>query len=147
MKYIAKFSGFAMAVSVLMFSARTNTTQTQDATKASEEINDTNTPLHLMQPDYDTPYGIPQTADVKAVMDRVLGYISEGMPAQYDDSLRLVRGRFRLTSYECGVAYSAALAYLDCSNLSAKEIVEKSLHIAGNICIYTNENITVETLE
>ena len=33
------------------------------------------------------------------------------------------------------------------SDLSAKEIVERSLHIAGSICIYTNENITVETLE
>ena len=44
-------------------------------------------------------------------------------------------------------AYSAALAYLDASDLSAKEIAERSLKIAGNICIYTNENITVETLE
>ncbi len=44
-------------------------------------------------------------------------------------------------------AYSAALAYLDSSDLSAKEIVERSLHIAGSICIYTNENITVETLD
>ena len=43
-------------------------------------------------------------------------------------------------------AYSAALAYLDCSNLSAKEIAERSLHIAGRICIYTNENITIEEL-
>jgi len=44
-------------------------------------------------------------------------------------------------------AYSAALALLDSSNLSAKEIAEKSLHIAGKICIYTNENITLETLD
>lgn len=43
-------------------------------------------------------------------------------------------------------AYSAALAYLDGSTLSAKEIAEKSLKIAGNICIYTNSNITVEEL-
>ncbi len=110
MKYFTMFAGLAIAVSALLFSACSNSTQTQVATKAAEEINDTNTPLHLLQPDYDTPYGIPQTAEVKAVMDRVLAYISEGMPAQYDDSLRLVRGRFRLTSYECGVAYSAALA-------------------------------------
>ena len=59
MKYIAKFSGFAIAVSVLLFSACSNPAQNQEATKASEEVNDTNTPLHLMQPDYDTPYGIP----------------------------------------------------------------------------------------
>lgn len=41
-------------------------------------------------------------------------------------------------------AYSAALAYLDSGNLSAKEIAERSLKIAGNICIYTNDHITVE---
>ncbi|MCQ2611171.1 MAG: ATP-dependent protease subunit HslV [Treponema sp.] len=43
-------------------------------------------------------------------------------------------------------AYSAALAYLDGSSYSAKEIAEKSLRIAGDICIYTNQNITVEEL-
>ena len=43
-------------------------------------------------------------------------------------------------------AYSAALAYLDSSNLTAKEIAERFLKIAGNICIYTNHNITVEEL-
>ena len=43
-------------------------------------------------------------------------------------------------------AYSAALAYLDCSSLSAREIAEKSLGIAGDICIYTNNNITIEEL-
>lgn len=43
-------------------------------------------------------------------------------------------------------AYSAALAYLDGSTLSAAEIARKSLEIAGNICIYTNQNITLEEL-
>lgn len=43
-------------------------------------------------------------------------------------------------------AYSAALAYMESSTLSAKEIAEKSLKIAGNICIYTNGNIVVEEL-
>ena len=43
-------------------------------------------------------------------------------------------------------AYSAALAYMESSTLSAKEIAEKSLKIAGNICIYTNGNITFEEL-
>ncbi len=43
-------------------------------------------------------------------------------------------------------AYSAALAYLESSDYSAREIAEKSLKIAGNICIYTNNNITVEEL-
>ncbi|MBQ6057011.1 MAG: ATP-dependent protease subunit HslV [Treponema sp.] len=43
-------------------------------------------------------------------------------------------------------AYSAALAYLDCSDLTAKEIAERSLKIAGNICIYTNNHITSEEI-
>ena len=44
-------------------------------------------------------------------------------------------------------AYAAALAYLDGSDLSAREIVERSLKIAGNICIYTNVQLTIEELE
>ncbi|MBQ9239290.1 MAG: ATP-dependent protease subunit HslV [Treponema sp.] len=43
-------------------------------------------------------------------------------------------------------AYAAALAYLDGSALSAREIAEKSLAIAGDICIYTNSTVTVEEL-
>jgi len=43
-------------------------------------------------------------------------------------------------------AYAAALAYMESGSLTAREIAEKSLHIAGRICIYTNESITVEEL-
>ncbi|NLK46265.1 MAG: ATP-dependent protease subunit HslV [Treponema sp.] len=43
-------------------------------------------------------------------------------------------------------AYAAALAYMESSDISAKEIAEKSLDIAGSICIYTNKHITVEEL-
>ena len=43
-------------------------------------------------------------------------------------------------------AYAAALAYLDDSNFTAAQIAEKSLQIAGNICIYTNMQITLEEL-
>lgn len=43
-------------------------------------------------------------------------------------------------------AYAAALAYLDSSGLSAREIVERSLKIAGNICIYTNLQLILEEL-
>lgn len=44
-------------------------------------------------------------------------------------------------------AKSAALALLDSTQLSAKEITEKSLEIAASICIYTNRSFTIETLE
>jgi len=44
-------------------------------------------------------------------------------------------------------AQSAARALLDNTELDARQIVEKGLHIAGDICIYTNHNLTVEELE
>jgi len=43
-------------------------------------------------------------------------------------------------------AQSAARALLENTELSAREIVEKSLSIAGDICIYTNHNHTIEEL-
>lgn len=43
-------------------------------------------------------------------------------------------------------AYAAALAYMESSKLSALDIAKKSLKIAGDICIYTNANITAEEL-
>jgi ATP-dependent HslUV protease subunit HslV len=43
-------------------------------------------------------------------------------------------------------ALSAAKALLAHSSLSAKEIVEAALKIAGEVCIYTNTNVRVETL-
>jgi ATP-dependent HslUV protease subunit HslV len=43
-------------------------------------------------------------------------------------------------------AYAAALAYLDTSDLTAREIAERSLGIAGDICVFTNKNIIVEEL-
>ena len=44
-------------------------------------------------------------------------------------------------------AQSAARALIDNTDLSAQEIVEKSLTIAGDICIYTNHNHTIEVLD
>ena len=44
-------------------------------------------------------------------------------------------------------AKSAALALLQNTDLSARDIVEKGLCIAGDICIYTNGNLTIEELD
>lgn len=43
-------------------------------------------------------------------------------------------------------AKAAALALLNNTELGAKDIVEQSLGIASSICIYTNGNLTVESL-
>ena len=44
-------------------------------------------------------------------------------------------------------AKAAAKALLESTDLDAREIVERSLTIAAEICIYTNCNITIEQLE
>ncbi|NOX43931.1 MAG: ATP-dependent protease subunit HslV [Gammaproteobacteria bacterium] len=44
-------------------------------------------------------------------------------------------------------AKSAAMAMLAETQLDARTIVEKSLNIAADICIYTNHNLTIEELE
>jgi len=45
-----------------------------------------------------------------------------------------------------GYAQAAALALLGGSELEPADIVKRSLAIAGEICIYTNQNHVIETL-
>lgn len=44
-------------------------------------------------------------------------------------------------------AQAAAKALLDHTELAPQEIVKKALEIAGEICIFTNQNHTIETLD
>jgi len=43
-------------------------------------------------------------------------------------------------------AQAAARALLDSTELGARDIVERALNIAADICIYTNRNLTIEVL-
>jgi ATP-dependent HslUV protease, peptidase subunit HslV len=43
-------------------------------------------------------------------------------------------------------AQAAALALMQNTDLEAREIVEKALGIAGDICVFTNQNVTIEEL-
>jgi rhamnogalacturonyl hydrolase YesR/lysophospholipase L1-like esterase len=93
------------------------------AQKKSDQINDFNTPLHLLQPDYNIPYGIPDKKEIKNTLDRVLVYLDKVTPATLIDNETgkeinlsainrnsgLKRGDFRLSSYEWGVTYAAML--------------------------------------
>ena len=44
-------------------------------------------------------------------------------------------------------AVAAAKALLGATDLNAREVVEKALHIAADICVYTNHDICVETIK
>lgn len=73
-----------------------------------QEINDSTTPLHLLQPDYKTPYGQLSPDTVKADIDRVFAYIEAVTPAKMTDG-KVNQGTYRLTSYEWAVMYDALL--------------------------------------
>ena len=44
-------------------------------------------------------------------------------------------------------AQAAARALLEHTELAPKDIVKQSLEIAGELCIYTNQNHVIETLD
>lgn len=85
---------------------------------------DANTPLHLLKPDYKTPYGKPDIGEVTAVLDRVYNYLNGSTPATLidketgrdindfsgiDQNTIFKPGDFRLISYEWGVTYAGML--------------------------------------
>jgi ATP-dependent HslUV protease subunit HslV len=76
-----------------------------------------------------------------AIADREASLIITGT----GDVLEPERGLLAIGSGG-GYAQAAALALLDNSQLAPAEIVKKSLEIAGELCIYTNQNHVVETL-
>ena len=87
--------------------------------------------------------------------DRMLSKLEALLLVANKDKLLLISGSGDVIEPEKDViaigsggnyAYAAALAYLETSDLSAKEIAERSLRIAGQICIYTNSSVTVEEL-
>jgi unsaturated rhamnogalacturonyl hydrolase len=99
-------------------------TQFAGAQLATPKLNDSNTPLHELKPDYPIPYGAPSAAAIKTVLDRVYNYLDKTTPVEIinrvtgeavtdfnkvDTNTVLKPGDFRLTSYEWGVVYMGML--------------------------------------
>jgi len=87
--------------------------------------------------------------------DRRLGRLEAMLAVADKDASLLLSGNGDVLEPENGLiaigsggpyAQSAAKALLENSTLSSREIVEKALKIAGDICIYTNHNVTIEEL-
>ena len=87
--------------------------------------------------------------------DRRLGRLEAMLAVADKETSLLISGNGDVLEPEHGLiaigsggpfAQSAALALLQNSSLGAREVVEKALKIAGDICIYTNQNITIEEL-
>ncbi|QDE41454.1 ATP-dependent protease subunit HslV [Luteibacter pinisoli] len=87
--------------------------------------------------------------------DRRLGRLEAMLAVADKDASLIISGNGDVLEPENGLiaigsggpyAQSAALALLENSDLDARTIVEKALKIAGDICIYTNHNVSIEEL-
>lgn len=120
--------------------------------------NDATAPLHALQPEYPTPYVVPEKAEIKKVLDRVYTFLEENSARKIINvetkevitdykkegvDITFEPGSFRLTSYEWGVTYAGMLLaakatgedyYADYTNTRIKLIAD----IAEN---YHTDNI------
>ena len=86
--------------------------------------NDATAPLHLLQPDYPTPYGVPQKDSINKVLNRVYQFLDANTASKIinattkaeitnykkgNEDIVFAPGAFRLTSYEWGVTYAGML--------------------------------------
>jgi ATP-dependent HslUV protease subunit HslV len=87
--------------------------------------------------------------------DRVLRRLEALLVVADGDKTFLLTGTGDVIEPEGGVvaigsggpyALAAARAMIDTTALSAREIAERALRIAGDICIYTNQNISIEEI-
>ena len=87
--------------------------------------------------------------------DRRLGRLEAMLAVVDKDTSLLITGNGDVLEPEHGLiaigsggpyAQSAAKALLENTQLPAREVVEKALKIAGDVCIYTNHNVTIEEL-
>lgn len=53
----------------------------------AQKVTDSNTPLHLLQPNYDVPYGKPEVNEITAVLDRVYNYLNNATPTKLVDKI------------------------------------------------------------
>lgn len=87
--------------------------------------------------------------------DRVLRRLEAMLAVADKDASLIITGNGDVLEPEHGIiaigsggayAQAAARALLSHTELAPKDIVKKSLEIAGELCIYTNQNHTIEAL-
>lgn len=127
------------------------------AQTAPAKANDVTTPLHLLKPDYPTPYGLPAVADVTRVLNRVFVYLDAATPAKIINSKTkteitdlknlnadaiLAPGDFRLTSYEWGVTYAGMLEAGEATNdRRFTDYTNKRLRLIADLAPYYRKQL------
>jgi rhamnogalacturonyl hydrolase YesR len=116
------------------------------------KVNDSDTPLHLLRPDYPVPYGPAKTEDIIAVLNRIFNYLDVSTPAKVIDKQTQTvitdlskltpgsifePGAFRLISYEWGVTYGAMLLAGEATgDLKFKEYTIKRMNLICDVAQY-----------
>ncbi|OXA99227.1 glycoside hydrolase family 88/105 protein [Flavobacterium pectinovorum] len=122
------------------------------------QTNDVTTPLHLMQPDYVTPYVIPEKNNIENVLNRVYVFLEENTASKVinanDNSeikdfkkvkgkIKFAPGAFRLTSYEWGVTYAGMLLAAEATgNKQYSDYTNKRIKLIADVAEnYKTENL------
>ncbi|OYX84829.1 MAG: family 88 glycosyl hydrolase [Flavobacteriales bacterium 32-34-25] len=124
---------------------------------AQQPANDVTTPLHLLQPDYPTPYGAKSTQEIKATIDKIYAFLEKTTPAglinsktkqevtdlkKLDENTIFAPGTFRLTSYEWGVTYAAMLLATEATgDQKYADYTNKRLKLIADIAPYYKKQL------
>ena len=88
--------------------------------------------------------------------DRILRRLEAMLAVADRDTSLIITGTGDVLEPEFGLisigsggpyAHAAAKALLDNTDLAPKELVKKALEIAGDLCIYTNQSHTIESID
>lgn len=126
-------------------------------TQEQEPQNDTTAPLHALQPDYPTPYGVKSVKDIITTLDKVYAFLETNTASKLVDSETNIEvtdldklnektifeeGAFRLTSYEWGVTYAGMLAVANASgDQKYADYTNKRLQIFADIAPYYTKQL------
>lgn len=138
----------SIAALVLLFSLNVS---------AQEPKNDVTAPLHLLQPEYPTPYGAPSIATVTSTLDKVYNFLENNSASKLidsktnkevtnfknlDENTIFEPGAFRLTSYEWGVTYAGMLLTTEATGDSKyANYTNKRLKLIADIAPFYNAKL------
>ncbi|MFI1773427.1 glycoside hydrolase family 88/105 protein [Thalassobellus citreus] len=141
-------------LSVICFVSCTNSVKKE---VVEEPQNDTNAPLHALQPDYPIPYGVRSVEDITKTLDKVYSFLETNTASKLLDNKTkeeitnledlsentiFEEGAFRLTSYEWGVTYAGMLAVTDATgDKKYADYTNKRLQIFADIAPYYSKQL------
>jgi rhamnogalacturonyl hydrolase YesR len=124
---------------------------------AQQPANDVTAPLHLLQPDYPTPYGAKSAQEIKATIDKIYAFLEKTTPAglidsktkqevtdlkKLDENTIFAPGTFRLTSYEWGVTYAGMLLATEATgDQKYADYTNKRLKLIADIAPYYKKEL------